>query len=46
MNKNEEEEVRKKKQSVIGYRLKCPGTANGGLTHYMFGDSPADKALF
>ncbi len=46
MNKNNEEEVRKKKQSVMAYRLKCPGTANGGLTHYMFGDSSADKALF
>lgn len=46
MNKNKEEEVRKKKQNVMVYRLKCPRTANGGLSHYMFGDSLADKALF
>lgn len=45
-SKNREKEVREKKQSVKAYRLKCPGTANGGLSHYMFGDSTADKALF
>jgi len=44
--KNIEKEVKEEKQSVMAYRLKCPRTANGGLSHYMFGDSPADKALF
>jgi len=45
-SKDIEKELREKKQSVMAYRLKCPKTANGGLSHYMFGDSPADKALF
>lgn len=45
-SKNREKEVREKKQSVMAYRLKCPRTANGGLSHYMFGDLPADKTLF
>ena len=44
--KNIEKEVKEEKQSVMAYRLKCPRTANGGLSHYMFGDSLADKALF
>ncbi len=37
---------KEEKQSVMAYRLKCPRTANGGLSHYMFGDSPADKFAF
>jgi hypothetical protein len=45
-SKNRGEGVREKKQSVMAYRLKCPRTANGGLSHYMFGDLSADKALF
>ena len=44
--KNIEKELKEEKQSVMAYRLKCPRTANGVLSHYMFGDSPADKALF
>ncbi len=39
-------EENEEKQSVMAYRLKCPTAANGGLSHYMFGESPADKALF
>lgn len=45
-SKNREKKVKEEKQSVMAYRLECPGTANGGLSHYMFGDSPAEKALF